>query len=592
MLTYATRRTQSLAYRPSRKSPIANWPAQSPAVRQILRAPAVQPKLTIGAPNDKYEQEADRVAGQVMRMPEAETVRAKTSVGDGPRIQRVCSECDEELQRKPSGTKAEDAASEQGPILGKGLNTELSSQISMLRGRGQPLSDTTRAFFEPRFGQDFSSVRIHTGQQATDSAKSVQSRAYTLGRDVVFGAGEYRPHTNSGKHLLAHELTHVVQQTRAQNNDRLQSKRVPVTATVDGAIVQRRVYEGHDHGGRYEIDDDDCTYRYHQNWFFDFRTEQTEPEREQYMQAARQQIQDVWSGKFPLIPDLESCACYPSGFSVTVEMHPHERERQGRGFTAIITTTEERGFTNQPLRNIDLGTEHEQPLNMGRDLTQQRVAHEFGHTIGLTDEYHGWAGLFNTRGSRDRPSIMHSGDQVRPRHYQHFADMINLEIGSGCTYSPAGRRVPAYENPLLSVTGIPFTDLTPRADFIIGLNIDRRVSNSAILGLVYPTVGLMSMWDPEDQTSLVGPTVGLRLNQIAHPLYVNVRTGVLFDPVDPTSVEGIHIPIAAELGVRQEGFQAGINYTAISNVLGSGGWTHLVGVGVRVELPDLSELVR
>ena len=350
-------------------------------------------------------------------------------------------------------------------------------------------------------------------------------------------------------------------------------------------VIQHRVHQGHDHGGRYEIDDENCTYHYHQNWFFTFNTNQTPEQRAQYMQAARQQIQSVWSGKFPLIPALESCACYPGGFNVAVFMHPHERERTGRGFTVEVTTTEQRGFANQPLRRIDLGTRHERPLNMGQGLSQQRIAHEFGHTIGLTDEYHGWAGLFNTRGSQDRPSIMHSGDQVRPRHYQHFADMINHELGANCLYSPAGRRLRAYENPALSVTGLPFTDLNANADFIIGLNMDRRVSNSAVLGLLYPTVGMMSLWNPADQSSLIGPTVGLRLNQIAHPLYVNVRTGVLFDPVAPASVEGIHIPLTAELGIRREGFQAGVNYSAIANVLGSGGWTHIVGVGLSIDLP-------
>jgi len=81
----------------------------------------------------------------------------------------------------------------------------------VLRSPGQPLDPATRAFFEPRFGHDFSRVRVHADQQASDSAKRVNAKAYTVGRDIAFGAGEYAPTSSEGTRLLAHELTHVVQ---------------------------------------------------------------------------------------------------------------------------------------------------------------------------------------------------------------------------------------------------------------------------------------------------------------------------------------------------------------------------------------------
>lgn len=81
-----------------------------------------------------------------------------------------------------------------------------------LRSPGQPLDTATRAFMESRLGHDFGPVRIHQDGAAAESARAVSARAYTVGRDVVFGAGEYRPQTTAGKRLLAHELTHVVQQ--------------------------------------------------------------------------------------------------------------------------------------------------------------------------------------------------------------------------------------------------------------------------------------------------------------------------------------------------------------------------------------------
>jgi hypothetical protein len=82
----------------------------------------------------------------------------------------------------------------------------------VLRSPGQPLDAATRAFFEPRFGRDFSQVRVHTDAPAAESAQAVNALAYTMGRDIVFGAGEYALGTTAGQWLLAHELAHTVQQ--------------------------------------------------------------------------------------------------------------------------------------------------------------------------------------------------------------------------------------------------------------------------------------------------------------------------------------------------------------------------------------------
>ena len=82
----------------------------------------------------------------------------------------------------------------------------------VLRSSGEPLDATTRAYFEPRFGHDFSGVRVHANPEAADSVRSVGALAYTVGPDVVFGAGQYQPHSFAGRRLIAHELTHVVQQ--------------------------------------------------------------------------------------------------------------------------------------------------------------------------------------------------------------------------------------------------------------------------------------------------------------------------------------------------------------------------------------------
>jgi hypothetical protein len=140
---------------------------------------------------------------------------AVTAASTPARLQRMCkcgskagggSSCDKcgkdddrkVLQRKASSDRD---VGEVPPIV-----------YDVLRSPGQPLDAETRAFFEPRFGHDFSRVRVHTNRQAADSALSISARAYTVGRDIAFGKGEYVPTTFEGKRLLAHELTHVVQQ--------------------------------------------------------------------------------------------------------------------------------------------------------------------------------------------------------------------------------------------------------------------------------------------------------------------------------------------------------------------------------------------
>ncbi|PPL00688.1 protein of unknown function [Parapedobacter indicus] len=146
-----------------------------------------QPKLTVNLPGDKYEQEADAMADQVMRMI----------------VQRKCKHCEEEekrIQRK--GTDSATPAVDEG----------FESYVASLHGRGAVLSQSERDFFEPRFGYDFSNVRIHTGGDAAQSADRINALAYTAGTHIVFNTGQYRPGSENGKRLLAHELTHVVQQ--------------------------------------------------------------------------------------------------------------------------------------------------------------------------------------------------------------------------------------------------------------------------------------------------------------------------------------------------------------------------------------------
>ena len=213
------------------------------AVQRLIKSGTLQTKLKIGRPGDKYEQEADRVADAVMRMPEPgvqrqvepeeeETLQSKPLVNQiTPLVQVQRQEEPEEeeetLQAKPLAEEITplvqrqvEPEKEEEELQAKATSSHLSetnpnleSKVHSLRGGGQPLSNNDRTFFEPRFGRDFSQVRVHTNAKA---AESVNARAFTVGQDVVFGAEEYTPGTQTGRTLLAHELTHVIQQSSIQ----------------------------------------------------------------------------------------------------------------------------------------------------------------------------------------------------------------------------------------------------------------------------------------------------------------------------------------------------------------------------------------
>jgi len=236
----------------------------------------IQTKLKVGRPNDQYEQEANRVAEQVTNMPAPTGGRGAATAGsaaggtvqraaameedkrfvgphekfDGPHeedesiqrvemkeeepVQRQAVEEEEGVQRQASEEESEQVSrqpakeeekkiqrqpEEEEPVQAKAasrpapsITPKVAANIHAMKGSGRPLPEATRAFFEPRFGYDFSHVRVHTDTPATESAAAIKARAFTVGSDIAFGAGEYAPQSAAGQKLLAHELTHVVQQ--------------------------------------------------------------------------------------------------------------------------------------------------------------------------------------------------------------------------------------------------------------------------------------------------------------------------------------------------------------------------------------------
>src|SRR6266581_2122734 len=177
-------------------------------------AGAIQTKPAINEPGDEYEQEADRVAERVMNIavpPLTHHSMQQQPAQTEPSLQRV-DQCDgfkasRRLERLPGGSQ----------------------------GGGSPLPDQVRIFMEPRFGFDFSQVRIHADGQAAASAEAIQARAYTAGSEIVFGGGQYSPSSGEGTKLLAHELVHVIQNASAPQASVI--RRAPAVGGVPYQII-------------------------------------------------------------------------------------------------------------------------------------------------------------------------------------------------------------------------------------------------------------------------------------------------------------------------------------------------------------------
>jgi hypothetical protein len=189
-------------YSAAPSSGIASWDFARIPIDPPERRETVQPKLEIGAVDDPLEHEADRVADRVLR-----ATNAKVSVTrSAPQVSRKCAECekkDEERQKvqlKPAISSRAQSGAAPGIVR------------DVLQSPGRPLDGPARTYFERRFGHDFSNVRVHTDSRATASAAAIGASAYTYGSNIVFGAGRYEPGTSAGRRLLAHELTHVIQQ--------------------------------------------------------------------------------------------------------------------------------------------------------------------------------------------------------------------------------------------------------------------------------------------------------------------------------------------------------------------------------------------
>lgn len=189
--------------------------------------PTIQAKLLVGPVNDRYEQEAEQKANEVVNQPVSPPA---------PTVQRQPE--DEELtetaQRAPAAAVAADGSFE--------ADGDVESRLQTRKGGGNPLPDVLRKELEPQYGADFSGVRVHTDGASVALNQDLQAQAFTHGSDIFFGQDKYNPGTSDGKHLLAHELTHVVQQggagSLAQPKLRRKAGPVSIEEAAQAAITQ------------------------------------------------------------------------------------------------------------------------------------------------------------------------------------------------------------------------------------------------------------------------------------------------------------------------------------------------------------------
>lgn len=232
-------------------------------VYRLFRSSGIQPKLTVNRPGDEFEREADRVADQVMRMPAGKPEIQRVV----RRVQRKCAACEAahheadasgHVARKCATCEAEEeegdshkhVQAKRDSVGAPGIRS-VDTYLNRHRGGGRSLDRAVRTDLEARFGRSFERVRIHDGAAAAASARSIDARAYTFGSDIVFGAGEFAPATTAGRLLLAHELTHVVQQGGAAGpgvpptteSSAVQTDRPAIQRSANAGVMRAQLFD-------------------------------------------------------------------------------------------------------------------------------------------------------------------------------------------------------------------------------------------------------------------------------------------------------------------------------------------------------------
>ncbi len=406
----------------------------------------IQRKLAIGAADDPLEQEADAMADTIMRMPEQHF------------IQRKCAHCEEEeqVQRKPVASSITPFIQTKGADGGTASNT-VTNQINATRGAGSSMDRPTQSYMESRFGTDFSNVKIHTGTDAVQMSRELNAQAFTVGNGIYFNSGKYNPSSDSGKHLLAHELTHTVQQGKNNRN------------------IQRKTW----------VDDEsDCTSTQKikvQLIFDDVGADVwTAPRKTKFKNEFKASIEDTFNtNSFQIKPSTGSyvpwyksssvtCPCFPDGFKpkVKIELAADDKWSTGEDWEVDVAANSSGKYIQS--ENLggyaDLNEAGNTPVpkkSSGPGVTQKPTVHEFGHFLGLNHPGAGLSEGVSIRGvtiikrelspgaseyshiGKDKEGrtvdgtidLMGGGMGLRPFYFDTWLNHIQSKYKYGCKYT-------------------------------------------------------------------------------------------------------------------------------------------------------------
>jgi len=401
----------------------------------------------------------------------------------------VLQRCSNGVECPECRAKRERREQQEGTLQRAAINTAPTAHSAIpsivhdvLNSPGQPLDRDTRAFMEPRFGHDFSGVRVYTDAKAAQSARAVNALAYTVGKDVVFGAGQYMPKTMAGKRLLAHELTHTIQQgmeskglqTAAKISNANDTAEQEAGAVAD-AVMSGRAFKPTQHQSLHIAKQDDTgggmtsasapasvpatdagpvatevppvptvdeqntelgglsvgNFDFHFRkcsiliwvWVkFKFSSDITPAEQAAFKTRFFTAIHSVWAHSGYSLSGQGNCPC---GY-VPIEIHAEENS--GSYYHKLVDV--ERG----PDRREKVISD----MNVNLSSSNTTLAHEFGHVLGLYDEYDGeWLEnmMFWHRNRPDDPhALMNEGTELRSRYFEHYRERVQETAPRGCTY--------------------------------------------------------------------------------------------------------------------------------------------------------------
>jgi hypothetical protein len=413
---------------------------------------AVQRKPTVGGENSSSEHQADAVADKVMRMPGNSLVQRTTD----------CSNSgydDEHVQLKPLASQVTPFIQAKGAEGGT-VSNAVSNKIKSTQGSGSSMAGKTKSFMESRFGSDFSDVKIHTGHDAGQMTTALSAQAFTVGKNIYFNSGKYSPEATAGKRLLAHELTHVIQ----QNGSGQTVQRDPITGTQSSTSTykldgwdEKQVSTGlksafPDAQVSYDEASSNFTVTFPLVWIFPHGWD--DAKRDGYVRDFEKSVTDAWENKFPLkettgkkrtahvhiafdegvVHQMPNAADESSAFnSLLIAKQAWAMDTRDVNVRSNVTgrtvQLDEKANTNHTIKGSKFREGKSFSVDDGNDnksFTQNTSAHEFGHMIGLGDEY------LNDNGAPVDPArghinnrIMNVGNRVDRDAYAPFADWLS-----------------------------------------------------------------------------------------------------------------------------------------------------------------------